>query len=385
MDFQLTALVSAALDIISNPTSNLTAAVFLMAAVVLVVLIAILVAIIVIMPAGRRHRAAVEPLTGDDEGPGVDELDELGAERMDGSVPAPEPTRSRRSRWLDGRGGTWVIVAVATAALASAYIGTAQDSYCMTCHAEARPEAYESSHADTACVRCHEDAVAVPSNTLRRALDVGAHYGVGTSAYSTRVPSSRCYSCHRDIDDSVTRNDDTGVMMSHAEPLEAGYACADCHRAGEHPGMGETVGMSVCLACHNAEQASAQCVTCHAKDASAASGLAADRIYGTATITRRDCEGCHSMESCDACHGIRMPHPEEFLQTHPRYSGFDLKEQCFEQCHTQADCGKCHGAWSNHPPSFKEEHKTYPKDAACNTCHGKHEGPMCDLCHDFNQ
>ena len=91
------------------------------------------------------------------------------------------------------------------------------------------------------------------------------------------------------------------------------------------------------------------------------------------------------MESCDACHGIRMPHSEEFLRTHPRYSGFDLKEQCFEQCHTQQDCGKCHGAWSSHPPSFKQDHQRYPKDAACSTCHSKHEGPMCDLCHDFNE
>ena len=383
MDVQLTTLVSAALDIIADPTSNLTAAVFLMAAVVLLVLIVILAAIIVILPAGSR-RSAAAPRAATDVDPGVGPG--TSSEGVGTSVPLARAAHSSSGvHVLSGRRGAWVIVALSMAALASAYIGTAQDSYCLTCHSEVRPEGYDSRHADVACVRCHEDALAVLSNTARRAQDIAAHYGIGGSSYSAQVPSSRCYSCHRDIDDAVTRNEETGVMMSHAEPLGAGYSCANCHRSDEHPDMGMPVGMSVCLACHDAVQASAECDTCHAKDASAASGLAAERICGTATITRTDCEGCHSMESCDACHGLRMPHSEEFLRTHPRYSGFDLKDLCFEQCHTQADCGKCHGAWSNHPPSFKEEHKRLPEDSACDTCHGKHEGPICDLCHDFNQ
>lgn len=384
MDVQLTALVSAALDIIADPTSNLTAAVFLMAAVVLLVLIIILAAIIVILPAGSRRRAAGVPRDATDDDPGVWPVTSSEGVGASGPLAKSAPRRSR-AHVLDGRRRAWLITALAMAALASAYIGTAQDSFCMSCHAEMRSDGAGGAHTDITCVRCHEDARAVLSNTARRAQDIAAHYGIGGSSYSVQVPSSRCHSCHQDIDDAVTRNDETGVMMSHAEPLEAGYACADCHRSEEHADMAAPVGMSVCLACHDAETASAECGTCHAKDTSAASGLAAERIYGTATITRTDCEGCHSMESCDACHGIRMPHSEEFLRTHPRYSGFDLKDQCFEQCHTQADCGKCHGAWSNHPPSFKEDHKRLPEDSACDTCHGKHEGPICDLCHDFDQ
>ncbi|MDY0340321.1 MAG: cytochrome c3 family protein [Coriobacteriia bacterium] len=376
MESALTSLASAALKIVADPTSNLTAAVFLMAAVVLVVLIIILMAIIVMLPRGRHQQRQPES---------DDELEDILEVHEGVSAPAPAPARPRRGRAFAGGGSAWVIAIGLMAVFGSAYVGTAQDSFCMTCHAEVRTEVEGGTHAATACVRCHEDSLALPSNTARRVFDVAAHYGLGTSAYSTHVPSSRCYSCHKDITDAVTHNEETGVMMSHAEPLDAGYACADCHRSKMHADMTAPAGMSVCLACHDAETASAECSTCHAKDTSAASELAAERIYGIATITRRDCEGCHSMESCDACHGIRMPHPEEFLQTHPRYSGFDLKEQCFEQCHTQADCGKCHAPWNGHESDFKETHKRYAKDSSCNTCHNQHEGPMCDLCHEFDQ
>jgi len=383
METQLTALVSAALDVVGDPTSNLTAAVFLMAAMVLLVLIIVLTAIIVMLPGGRRRSTPKSPGTapmeaGDASATDDDRTAPTEDETKASPVTHVRPARSRRE-------SAWILAIGLVAALGAGYIGTAQSSYCLTCHAEVRSDARGGAHADTACVSCHEDTTALVSNTVRRASDIAAHYGIGSSAYGNRVPSDRCHSCHRDIGETVTRNDETGVMMSHAEPLEAGYACADCHRSEEHADMAMPVGMSVCLACHDAENASAECDTCHAKDTSAASGLAGERIYGTATITRTDCEGCHSMESCDACHGIRMPHPEEFLRTHPRYSGFHLKELCFEQCHTQGDCGKCHAPWNGHEPNFRETHKRYAKDSACNTCHDQHEGPMCDLCHDFNQ
>lgn len=384
METRVAALVSAALDVIADPTSNLTAAVFLMAAVVIVVLIVVLLAIIVILPGGRRRHGRVagaaipgmpveDDMTADDHSAAIEDVHEADA------------TPRRRRMDLRGPGGSWAIAIALVAAFGAGYIGTAQSTYCLACHSDARSDAEGATHAATACVSCHEDTAALVSNTVRRASDIAAHYGIGSSAYDNRVPSDRCHSCHRDIEETVTRNEETGVMMSHAEPLEAGYACADCHRSEEHADMAAPVGMSVCLACHDAENASAECDTCHAKDTSAASGLAGERIYGTATITRTDCEGCHSMESCDACHGIRMPHPEEFLRTHPRYSGFHLKELCFEQCHTQGDCGKCHAPWNGHEPNFRESHKRYAKDSACNTCHDQHEGPICDLCHDFNQ
>lgn len=371
-------ILSAVLDVVADPTSNLTAAVTLMAAAVLVVLILVILAMIFVLSGGSRRRerrslAAPAPAEGEV------------APDAAAAVTAPRPHRVPVIRWLGGRGGMWLAVAAAAAILLSAYVATSQDAYCLTCHTDDLPAIEsEGAHGDVSCVRCHEDSWAIASNTMSRLSDVAAHYGLGSSQYSSSLRSTRCLSCHRQGIAETTEDEQTGVRISHAEPLEAGWACADCHASEQHADMAAAVGMSPCLSCHDAATASADCATCHTKDTSAASGLAGTRIYGTATITRTDCEGCHSMESCDACHGIRMPHSDTFLRTHPRYSGFDKKELCFEQCHTQADCGKCHGAWESHIPSFKEDHKRLPKTATCDTCHDQHEGPMCDLCHDFN-
>lgn len=370
-------LLAAIGEVIADPASNLTVAVTLMAAVVLMVLILVILAMIVVLSdssRGRPGRTSGEaPVDAGD--PTIDA--DTRTDRRSGGAAVP--------RWLGGRGGKWLLVAAVVAILPSLYVGTAQDSYCVSCHAGALLDVEsDGAHASVSCVRCHEDSGAFVTNAILRLSDVSAKYGLGSSQYSSVPRTSRCLGCHRNDVAQVSEDQQTGVRISHSEPLEAGWACLDCHASEGHADMGAPVGMTPCLSCHDAVQASAECDTCHAKDTSAASGLAGTRIYGTATITRRDCEGCHSMESCDACHGLRMPHSEEFLRTHPRYSGFDKKELCFEQCHTDGDCGKCHGSWDSHIPSFKEEHKIYPKDSACDTCHDRHEGPICDLCHDFN-
>ena len=303
MGAQVTTLVPAALDVIADPTSNLTAAVFLMAAVVLLVLIVVLVAIIAMLPGARRHHTRAGD--GNDRAGGGESAaeDDPVAPAEGTQAPVPVSRRTQRGR---SAGGTWVIAIGMVAALGSGYVATAQSSYCLACHDGARPEEQGTPHADVACIRCHEDTLALATNTVRRGLDIVAHYGLVSSAYDAHVPSARCYSCHRDIDDGTVLNEESGVMMSHAEPLEAGYACADCHHSGSHADMAAPIGMTVCIACHDSETASAACDTCHAKDTSAASRRARERIYGTAKITRTDCEGCHSMDVCTPCHDFNQ-------------------------------------------------------------------------------
>jgi len=149
MDIQATSLLSAALDVIADPASNLTAAVFLMAAAVLLVLIIVLLAIIVMLPgAGRRRVRDQEPARDGALEP------EVLAESL---TPCTAGPQSRR-----GSGAAWIVAAGIVVALASAYVGTAQSSYCVSCHAEVRPESSGGVHADVACVRCHEDTWALP-------------------------------------------------------------------------------------------------------------------------------------------------------------------------------------------------------------------------------
>jgi hypothetical protein len=72
-------------------------------------------------------------------------------------------------------------------------------------------------------------------------------------------------------------------------------------------------------------------------------------VHGSAAIQLDDtCYDCHDKTGfCTNCHGIEMPHPEEFLPEHPEIADgyFDL--EC-TSCHVQADCTACHVAHT-HP------------------------------------
>ncbi|MRS11759.1 MAG: hypothetical protein EG823_01645 [Actinobacteria bacterium] len=384
---QIPQLLDVIQQVIADPAGNLTATTFLLAAAVLLVLILLLGGLALLLPAParkprKRPTASAAPSAA-----------------TDGS-PKRSPRRAVRVRhWVAGRGGSCVIAAALVAAAAAGYGLTTSDRYCLSCHVGggAIPSADEQvtvsaseapadqAHVTVSCVTCHESPADILANIVKRSSDVAAQAGLGRSQYSTSVDSRNCLRCHeQDLVEPLT-NDTTGVVMSHREPLDAGWACNDCHLGTGHSPITQPAVMSKCVLCHNAIVASAKCDACHTKDTSAASGLAEGRVFGKAKIARTDCEGCHSMESCDACHGIRMPHSDLFLRTHPRYSGFDKKKLCLEKCHTNQDCYKCHAPWTNHIPSFKQDHKRLPKDAYCNTCHDQHEGPICNLCHDFNQ
>lgn len=358
----ITDLLSRLGEVINNPADNTRTAVLLMAALVVLVLIVALVGVLFVLPAGKRRP--------------VDAV---------GSAP-----RADRRAWLAGPLGSAVIVLAVASSLASGYAFTSQDRYCLYCHVPAGDGGVaaaqgDAAHGGASCVSCHEEPGALLGNAVARVGDVSARLGSGDPGHRAVVRSGRCLACHTEDVAAPSVDTTTGVAMSHAEPLAAGWACADCHKGGGHAPVVEKHAMSQCLVCHNAEDASAACETCHTTDVAAASGLSAERVFGRAAITSTDCEGCHSMENCDACHGLRMPHPEEFLKTHPRYAGFDRKQQCLERCHTQADCGACHGAWNSHGANFRDEHMSLPRDSACTTCHSRHEGSMCALCHDFGQ
>jgi hypothetical protein len=378
------AILRALGEIIANPTSNLTVAVFLLSATAIAILMVVLLITLRLLPAPRRRgsgarrkpRVTAHAL---DTGSSGDDV-------VDGTVAAERPVR-RFSFSMASRAGSLVIAGIVTLAVLASYVVTSQSWYCITCHAKA-PEspglrAVDSAHEHVACVACHEDAGAVVANSINRLADLGAQAGLWRSQYGDAVRTSRCLRCHgsqvavRSVDAS------TGVAMSHEEPLDAGWSCVRCHGDVGHGSTRALNKMSNCLTCHDARTASADCAACHTKDPTLASSLRGQRVYGKADIRPRDCEGCHSSQTCDACHGLRMPHSDEFLDQHPRYAGFHKKQLCFAQCHEQVDCGRCHAGWDSHGPDFFSQHKRLPRDAVCSSCHSRHSGTMCSLCHDF--
>lgn len=420
-------LLQALREILANPTSNLTVTVLLLAAVALILLILVLAALLLVMPkpsrrargaarAGKRGGVAAQNMdTGEDLAVAIDDDDEDAPEgereaepdaasedaAADVEPPAPDAATlaSSASAQPSGAGGsprrtrlrltTALIAGLVIAAVAASYVVTAQDFYCLSCHASSAETGFaegrgKTSHDSVACVQCHEDDTAVVTNTIARLTDIGAKYGPLPSGYQVPVASERCLDCHADRLKKTFVDPELGVAMSHVEPVRAGWTCLDCHYSPRHASMKVRTAMTKCLSCHDSKVASAKCDTCHKKDAVLASTVRRERVFPKVELVTRDCEGCHDSARCDACHKIRMPHSDAFFERHAKYAAFEKKALCFEKCHTSRDCGGCHAPFDKgHVPNWKQEHKKLPKDSICGTCHKGHSGSICDVCHDF--
>lgn len=351
--------------VIREPTSNLAAASLLLAAVTLVVLIIILaLSFFVIGPRPAKKK----PQPAKAAPPKVD----------------PEQVK-KRNRTAD-----IALVVLALAAIVVGYGVTSTDSYCAdTCHADhpAVVSAEGDVHSGVSCVRCHEEPlpvglVANVGTRLRYA--VAESFGTG-NVDGASVSSRACADCHASIDEGVSQNAETGVSMVHEHPLDAGMSCDDCHTGIGHSDTTLGRGMSTCLGCHDGETASSDCETCHEGDTSTAASEQG-RLFGQVRLTQTGCTGCHSVDSCDDCHGLRMPHNRSFVgRGHARFAAFEKKEMCY-RCHAESDCFECHFPFrtSGHPDNWKTHHQIMPRDAVC-SCHQltppAGDGPFCDDCH----
>ena len=227
---------------------------------------------------------------------------------------------------------------------------------------------------------------------VTRMLKVG-----GADGYAQAVGSATCLGCHAATVKTTATAAAQGVRVSHKEPLAAGADCTDCHKVYSGMVSSQTVGMTPCLKCHDGQTASAKCTACHIKDIATAAVPNPERpITGRDLIETPNCYACHKTQSCDNCHGIRMPHTKEFeLHGHARIAAMDIwfgsgGQKCFK-CHTATrnPCTKCHlGMMPSHGagPFWAKDHQ-YASPKGCSVgCHGYMTGAgtsrtMCEFCH----
>jgi len=179
-----------------------------------------------------------------------------------------------------------------------------------------------------------------------------------------------------------------GLRVVHGHFTDDGVDCARCHvRVGHAPSSGVRQGsMSECLRCHDGTTASAACATCHIDDV----GYTAleDRSFGPVRLPKATCGGCHQEETCDACHGLRMPHPEDYADPHLHAAAgaFSGREDLCYRCHTPRDCGACHGTLvlegGGHALNWRSAHRQYSfadGNGYCLACHKTQD--FCRVCH----
>ncbi len=311
-----------------------------------------------------------------------------------------------QQRATSARGARWILHFAALAMLVLAFLGGNQilerPSTCAQCHTN---EALFTSvpatpHDAIACAACHRPrGVTWPGQQLVTYIRWAyVHAAEGNKEPKPRpgsVDSATCLECHDQIARVIVQRG--GIKVRHSDFIDRVYGCRDCHNIVTHPGVLKDPTeptMGKCLPCHDGTTASSQCDTCHTEDLGRPTALdaplpkvtlSAEQEYGT-------CYQCHEEQKCTSCHGIRMPHPSDWKDTHMR-DGFTQRTVCW-RCHYKDDqifvpsnesCS-CHGlqgsmhggtAWiAEH--GLQATGKKVGENSECFLCHS---ATLCDKCH----
>jgi hypothetical protein len=302
----------------------------------------------------------------------------------------------RRSRLGVKRAGRWGLVLALVGALGLFLMLLAVSpntllvsQRCDSCHVLAEPvEAWQGDvHAAVPCYSCHAapglaGSVQASTREVRRALSPE------DTRATAHVYDGRCLDCHENIAEGIVGD---SVRMRHEDVIGNGYACSDCHYEVGHEGLSAMRGedlsdrrsvMVMCIGCHDGEQVSAECVLCHDGRPSDAP----DATPAGDTPAAIQCKGCHTAEtdaSCIECHGLELPHPQDFMSQHAGLSWNDpaLCARCHEQAEPQTGCS-CHGDTNLHgtyeewfPRHGPEARTNWPGGCNC------HDVRYCASCH----
>lgn len=316
----------------------------------------------------------------------------MSGEASRGAVPSAVSRRRRRREVWVILGGWMAVLGLIGVTSGAVLTDTLT---CARCHLDQLEASIESAsaHSEVECSGCHS----VPGVAGRAAMavqtvgDLLLAWTETDIGIAHRKPSSAaCLRCHAGIvDETAVRI----VRVSHAEFVgEPGYRCLDCHGAAGHGPRGEPDDrprMTLCLRCHDGETASAHCSLCHPGGITSVRGVSKHDYPQVRLPPVTTCEGCHAMERCDACHGLRLPHPPGWSTgpQHGRAGAFERRKLC-RKCHDRSDCAvECHPSEAapgdSHPVDWRTTHglsSSAETQAQCRMCH--FEGFSCKMCHD---
>lgn len=303
------------------------------------------------------------------------------------------PRNPQRTRLLIG-----LFVVVLFVGLGVGWTYGTSDRACNSCHVtkQAVLSHAEGTHAKARCSSCHVGpgvrGAYLAAGRGARNLVVQVSGSFSKPMPYAEVSSAACESCHEEI--KTTTLTARGIRMRHSDVLDVGYQCTDCHGTVGH---GTDVPrprypqMAQCIQCHDGEKASNACDFCHSQDVGVATRTPGAG-YVKADIKTDGCRGCHPMTSCIACHGLELPHSDQFV------AGFHARKALLQpkvcmKCHTLNECDSCHkfrqlsqGVPANPHATSVSGFVTWHIPAqglgmgAC-SCHDNQRQRFCDYCH----
>ncbi|MDR3686228.1 MAG: cytochrome c3 family protein [Coriobacteriia bacterium] len=267
---------------------------------------------------------------------------------------------------------------------------------CTFCHSSATFVAQSQSnpHAKLSCTQCHAQPGPVARLPFAYHLIFGMVLHVApTGGPVSGIPDATCLSCHQNVLKAVVRLN--GISIKH-EVCAKGRLCVDCHSDAAHGSAVQwqtTATMNTCLDCHDTARVRSDCTMCHA-----ARSMVQRLSTGEWQITHgpnwkqthgmgdlKTCASCHPDNFCVRCHGIPLPHGQDFLKLHPAYA-LTNRADC-AVCHQQTFCDNCHGLPMPHPDDFTPAHPSIVQKQGqalclrchviddCTNCHVKHVHP----------
>jgi len=302
------------------------------------------------------------------------------------------------------------VAALGLLALFSVYdVLSASPKACSSCH-EMVPRARawtRSAHGEIVCVNCHTGPFAwyygpraVAARTALLLRCASSHVAGGyQDPVETRSPGVEpmadaiCLQCH---DPNRKATSGFRIKIQHAEHAERNGSCVSCHVRTAHPLPTKSrplTLMSQCFTCHGlAKDAKApgECGVCHPKTYDLEPGSHRTRFWEfrhgvVATEDRAQCDLCHRQQFCDDCHGVTIPHPEDWTKGKDGHAtkGAANPQVCV-RCHpggTQV-CNQCHhDAFRPGKGTWLVQHKTVVRKEGTAYCMKCHEPAFCTRCH----
>jgi hypothetical protein len=297
-----------------------------------------------------------------------------------------------RRRWdeLAIRTGIGIAIAIGVLlAVSLVPLVPAVGGACGSCHRteEAVAAWRADAHSGVSCYACHARPGLMGAARAAAEGGLRAVLSAATSATRAVAYEDRCLDCHEDISSGVTAGP---VRMRHSDVIAAAYPCLSCHADVGHSSLEREPlpvvrsRMSTCLGCHDGIDASSDCTLCHDAPPSDTPGVP---IAGT-TPAPLTCEGgCHAPEveaRCVDCHGLKLPHPIDFMRQHASLSAASpsLCGRCHETAGRNGACD-CHGEANVHgtfnewfPQHGASARTSWPGGCLC------HDITFCHWCHD---